>query len=149
MPHCKVSTTLVHYFVACSFSISPIMELSTFRVVITFGHHQNSTDDVERQTAVTFMSDNQSVTTAVVVATNQPANGSLCQIVSLEVYRGRRNITRIDHDGFFLSDEGMFRVYYYNLYFCQFAWLMQYTCDLHNSLLDNDLLHGYIAKATH
>ena len=86
------------------------MELSAFRVAITLGHHQNSTDDVEWQTAVTFMSDN-SATTAVVVATNRPVNDSLCQITSLEVYRGRRHITRIDHDGFFLSYEGIFRVY--------------------------------------
>ena len=105
------------------------MELSTFRVAITDGRHdhQNSTDDIEWQTAVTFMSDN-SVTTAVVVATNQPVNGSLYQITSLEVYRGRRNITRIDHDGFFLSDEGIFRVYHH---FCQvcmaqyiYSWLV-------------------------
>ena len=93
------------------------MELSTFRVRIKFDH-QNSTD-VERHTAVTSTSNN-SLTTAVVVATNnikQPVNGSLCRITSLQVYRGRRHITMISHDGFFLSDEGIFRVYNY-ITFC-------------------------------
>ena len=102
---------LLIIFVACSFSISPIMELSTFRLAITFDHYQNGTD-VEH-TAVTSMTNN-SLTAAIVVATNyikQPVNSSLCQITSLEVYRGRRNITRISHDGFFLSDEGIFKVF--------------------------------------
>ena len=86
------------------------MELSTFRTGIAFGHHQNTTDVVEWHTAVTFMSNNNSLTTAVVVTTDYiklPVNGSLCRITSLEVYRGRRHINMIGHDGFFLSDEGV------------------------------------------
>lgn len=97
--------------VACSFSISPIMERSTFRVALTINH----TTDIER-TAVTSMSDNTSLTTAIVVATDnisQPVNGSLCQVTSLEVYRGRKNITKISHDGFFFSNEGNFMVVAY------------------------------------
>ena len=87
------------------------MERSTFRVALRFGRFQNSTD-VEWNTADTLMSDN-SITTAIIVALysiNQPVNGSLCQITSLEVYRGRRHINRISHDGFFLSNEGIIRV---------------------------------------
>lgn len=91
------------------------MEWSTFRVALTFGHYPNGTD-VER-TAVTSMSDNISLTTAAVVVVtdniSQPVNGSLCQITSLEVYRGRRNITKINHDGFFFSNEGTFTVVAY------------------------------------
>ena len=58
---------------------------------------------------------NDLLTKAIVVTTNnisQSVNGSLCQLTSLEVYRGRRHITEISHDGFFLSDEGIFMVYY-------------------------------------
>ena len=108
------------------------MELSTFRAGIAFGHHQNSTDVVEWHTAVTFMSNNNSLTTAVVVTTDyikQPVNGSLCRITSLQVYRGRRHIAMISHDGFFLSDEGIFRVYNYvntNLHGCMPALMIVY-----------------------
>ena len=81
----------MYTIVACSFSFSPIMERSTFRVALTFDRYQNSTD-VEWHTAVTSGSDN-SITTVLIVALNnisQPVNGS---VTSLEVYRGRRNIT--------------------------------------------------------
>ena len=99
--------------VACSFSISPHMERSTFRVALTFDLHQNNSD-VERA-AVTLMSDNISLTTATVTVVttggiNQPVNGSFCQIKSLEVYRGTRSITKISHDGFSFSNEGIFMV---------------------------------------
>lgn len=84
------------------------MEQSIFRIGLKF---KNSIND-EHTTVIS--TSNNLLTTAIVVTTNnisQPVNGSLCQITSLEVYRGRRHVTEISHDGFFLSDEGIFMVY--------------------------------------
>ena len=89
------------------------MERSTFRVALRFVRYQNSAD-VEWNTADTLTSD-KSITTAIIVALNninQSVNGSLCQITSLEVYRGRRHITEVGCDGFSLNDEGIFMVKY-------------------------------------
>ena len=47
---------------------------------------------------------------SIVNATHQLINGSLCQIASLEVYRGRDQITKISHDGFSLSEGGTVKV---------------------------------------
>ena len=61
------------------------------------------------------MSNNISSTTATVTVVtiggiNQPVNGSFCEIKSLEVYRGTRSITKISHDRFSFSNEGIFMV---------------------------------------
>ena len=66
-------------------------------------------------TAATFTSFDNILTDAVVVTvdvndTHQSVNGSFCCIVSLEVYRGRGQITEISHDGFSLSDRGTIEV---------------------------------------
>ena len=42
--------------------------------------------------------------------TNQPVNSSLCNISSLEVYRGREQAIEISHDGFSLSNSGSIEV---------------------------------------
>ena len=47
---------------------------------------------------------------AIINSTYQFVNGSLCQIASLEVYRGRDQIIEISHDGFSLSENGMVKV---------------------------------------
>ena len=90
------------------------MEPSTLRVALALGHHQTSTDSEVETIANTFTTTHNSlVTNAVIIAINnvsQSVNGSLCQITSLEVYRGRRHITQISHNGFFLSDEGALKV---------------------------------------
>ena len=98
--------------VACSFSISPMTEQSTVRVALTIGRNQRNRMDLKQILSATFTS-NYSLTNAVIVATNnsnQPVNGSLCQISNLEVYRETRHITAISHDGFSLNDEGFFMV---------------------------------------
>ena len=42
--------------------------------------------------------------------TEQPINKSVCDIDSLEVYRGREQAIKISHDGFTLSNSGTFEV---------------------------------------
>ena len=87
--------------VACNFSISPMTEISIFRVALTLDHHQNGT---EIEQILTFTS-NYSLMNAIIVNINQPTNGSLCQITSLEVYRVNKHGTKISHRGFSLSNE--------------------------------------------
>ena len=47
---------------------------------------------------------------AIINSTHQFVNGSLCQIASLEVYRGRDQIIEISHDGLSLRENGMVKV---------------------------------------
>jgi hypothetical protein len=47
---------------------------------------------------------------AIINSTHRFVNGSLCQITSLEVYRGRDQITEISHGGLSLSENGMVKV---------------------------------------
>ena len=54
--------------------------------------------------AVVVSNDPQSPCCSTVV------NGSFCHISSLEVYRGREAVFRIQHDGLSLSDRGMLEV---------------------------------------
>jgi hypothetical protein len=42
--------------------------------------------------------------------TNQTVNNNVCQISSLEVYRGREQAIEISHQGFSLSDNGSIEV---------------------------------------
>ena len=59
-------------------------------------------------TAATLISLNGSAIDAVVVysGTRQPANGSFCNIASLEVYRGKEQAIEINHSGFSLGNRG-------------------------------------------
>ena len=91
------------------------MEPSTLRVAVTLslGHHQNSTGIKTIASMIVYVTaDNSSITSPVILAINdsQPVNGSFCQIISLEVYRGRRHITEISHNGLLLSGEGVLEV---------------------------------------
>ena len=43
--------------------------------------------------------------------TDQIVNSSFCHILSLEVYRGREQVTGISHQGFSLTDSGAVEVY--------------------------------------
>jgi hypothetical protein len=47
---------------------------------------------------------------AIINSTHRLVNGSLCQIASLEVYRGRDQIIEISHGGLSLSENGMVKV---------------------------------------
>ena len=89
-------------------------ETSIFRVALTLDHYQNGTD-IEQ--IVTFTS-NYSLTNVIVYNINQPVNGSLCQITSLEVYRGKKHGTKISHRGFSLSNEGTFEVNQNSMHEC-------------------------------
>ena len=63
---------------------------------------------------VTFDS-NKTVTSAMIVSTleNSHANGTFCQITSLEVYRGENQTTMVDHRGFSLDEDATINVSMY------------------------------------
>jgi hypothetical protein len=48
--------------------------------------------------------------------TEQPINKSVCDIASLEVYRGREQVIEISHNGFTLSNSGTFEVSHQTLF---------------------------------
>lgn len=50
------------------------------------------------------------VIASIVSNSNTHVNGSLCQIISLEVYRGKTLTTEISHVGFALRNNGIFGV---------------------------------------
>ena len=54
----------------------------------------------------------ESVANAIIVtkSTNEPLNTSVCDISSLEVYRGREQAIAINHTGFVLGNSGTFEV---------------------------------------
>ena len=86
---------------------------SDFRLaVLVFGAQE---EDTEYEQFKTYMHCNHQITNAVVVRGNVThqidlANGSICHIASLEVYRGKRGVTKISHNGFSLSDKGTIEV---------------------------------------
>ena len=54
--------------------------------------------------------DSSDAAVTVINSKHQFVNGSLCQIASLEVYRGRDQIIEISHNGLSLSENGMVKV---------------------------------------
>ena len=53
------------------------------------------------------------VTNTIIVNNHHQVNMSVCSISSLEVYRGRRQVTEIRYDGFTLADRGTVQVKHY------------------------------------
>ena len=87
---------------ACRFVFVPSQH-SSFRVSIVMDLNHNELWTIGNTTI-----------TAAVITTTEPmqqhVNSSFCHIASLEVYRGRRQITEISHEGFSLSERGTVQV---------------------------------------
>ena len=104
----------------CGFAFIPSEGPPNLRIALDLRLAEN---DEELMTAATVpfnMSEDRTladgrtlVDARIVVANNtlQVVNGSVCHIASLEVYRGKRLITMIRHNGFSLSDRGTIEVY--------------------------------------
>ena len=83
----------------------------------SFALTPNGDPNVKRL-AIFFDQENQAMTlssteVAAIIVSNsnaQHVNGSLCQIISLEVYRGKTQTTEISHAGFVLGNKGAFEV---------------------------------------
>ena len=95
------------YNIVCSFVITPFGEIGlTQRLLLRIEITGTST------TAQTLKT-NDGIVDAIVTfrSREEQVNGSLCQISSLEVYRGRDQAIEISHQGFSLSDNGTIEVY--------------------------------------
>ena len=92
----------------CSFSITPDEEFSNLTIALAITDWQGTN---LLMSAATVNSLNV-VTDAIVVyrGSNQPANGFLCLISNLEVYRGRDQITEIESDGVSVNERGFIEV---------------------------------------
>ena len=112
---CKISIMMfVHMtYTGCRIAIAPGVEASGLRIGVSF-FRQNDTKLPQLTTVLTIRSNDSAIVDATIVTvsnTCQPVNSSLCHIASLEVYRGRRQVTEISHDGFFLSERGTIKVF--------------------------------------
>ena len=101
----------------CDFAFIPSEGPPNLRITLNLHLADQSHTEVEHlvtaATATFNTSDDSTVVDArIVVANNtlQAVNGSFCHIASLEVYRGKRQITVINHNGFSLSDRGATKV---------------------------------------
>ena len=93
----------------CGFALVPETETSKFRLAASITHQNGNR--LEQFEILDI--DNSTLTNASVIAVNntdQLISSSVCHITSLEVYRGRRQITEISHDGFSLSERGQVQV---------------------------------------
>ena len=89
----------------CSFAITPKGQPQNLSVILGIGINGTSTSI---GTEITYV-------TVTFKDTGQPVNSSICQISSLEVYRGREQAIEISHQGFSLSDDYSIEVQANNL----------------------------------
>ena len=84
-----------------SFAVTPSGEPTVKRLAISLNRENQAIthDSMEMPTIASIASNS-----------NVHVNGSLCQIRSLEVYRGKTQTTEISHAGFALSNKGTFEV---------------------------------------
>ena len=82
--------------------LTPSGEPSQRRLGLDFAPFENETS-----LSMTYSTNNTSMTAKVISANStNNVNGSLCHIVSLEVYRGRRQAFNISFSGFNINDNG-------------------------------------------
>ena len=90
----------------CNFAITASEEPSAYRLAIYISDlHQ-----AEFITATTPNLQFYNLTDAVVVYEEEQVNSSVCNISSLEVYRGRKKAIEISHNGFSLSERATIEV---------------------------------------
>ena len=94
----------------CNFSIAATEEESSNHRLALFINYQNDTEIIIAATPFNF--DMSNLTDAVIYhrPTGQPVNSAFCHITSLEVYRGRNETAKINHDGFHLNQRGAIEV---------------------------------------
>ena len=92
----------------CNFIITTIEEESSIHKLALIINY-----DTDSEMIVAATQDNsENLTDAIVYhrPTGQPVNSAFCHIISLEVYRGRNEATRISHGGFHLNQRGAIEV---------------------------------------
>ena len=93
----------------CNFIITATDKESSIHRLALIINYQNA-DMITAATSFSF--DTSNLTDAVVYhrPTSQPVKSTFCQIISLEVYRGRNEAIKISHDGFHLNQSGAIEV---------------------------------------
>ena len=96
-------------FTECPFAITPSGEPHEPRLTV-YAIMGNSTT-ILIQTIIGGK-ESQTVANATIItkSTNESLNNSVCDISSLEVYRGREQAIEINHTGFILGNSGTFEV---------------------------------------
>ena len=90
----------------CPFAITPSGEPHELRLTV------NTCTVKENSRIQTINSNNQAANAIIITnSTKKPLNNSMCNISSLEVYRGREQAIEISHQGFSLGDSGSIQVY--------------------------------------
>ena len=97
----------------CGFAFTPSKGSLSLTTVLVFAHQNGS---IFKQFKI--VDSDVSLTDAAISVINSPhqfVNGSLCQIASLEVYRGSNQSTEISYAGLSLNENGIVEVktYYY------------------------------------
>ena len=92
----------------CNFAITASEEPSAYRLAIYINDHD--LHQAEFITATTLNLQFYNLTDAVVVYEEEQVNSSVCNISSLEVYRGREKAIEISHNGFSLSERATIEV---------------------------------------
>ena len=92
----------------CSFATAPASQLNISMLSLTFFFNNN----MSSTSGQTITSNGDYIIAALVVhkTTQMPVNNSLCNISSLEVYRGRQQSYDISKHGFSLSKNGTIEV---------------------------------------
>ena len=99
----------------CDFLIAPSEDLMDSRISLVITDSPSTGNQVDvalRMTASTVGS--SGITEAVVVfngtMANQTVSSAACNIASIKVYRGRRQVIEISHKGFSLNERGNIEV---------------------------------------
>ena len=98
----------VHKYTGCVFAIAPV-GYNNIMLAVYMDNHQSINNVITLMTVDT----NSSKSVAVITYREryEEANSSLdCHIDSLEVYRGRQQVTEIRHNGFSINENGSIEV---------------------------------------
>ena len=111
----------------CPFAITPSGEPHELRLTV---------DTVKKNSRIqTINSINQAANAIIITnSTKKPLNNSVCDISSLEVYRGRDQAIEISHQGFSLSENGSIKVpvfHTYSLHAMHTTYLLTNIIDYH------------------
>ena len=100
----------IFIFADCSFAISPVGEIDTQRLILII--EMTGTPIIAQTVNMNYQPENATITFRSYGSQEEQdlVNSSICQISSLEVYRGREEAIKISHQGFSLNN-GSIEVY--------------------------------------
>ena len=100
----------MHYYniaLECGFAFTPSEGSLSLTTALIFVHQNGS---IFKQFKIVDASLTDAAISSNISNTHQLVNGSVCEIASLEVYRGSDQITEISYGGLSLSESGIVEV---------------------------------------